>query len=166
MSFAQLTNCSGLREIETGLSVMSHKTYHLGLHSGISKSNLSRANNKRPSQIYKSLAELLIKEASKLYRGEKLEQDLKHAVYVLDSTYISLCLSLFPWARIGRQNYAGIKVHTQLDLRGSIPTFIRVSKGSFPDNKMLDEIVIEPGAFYVLDKAYVDFARLNSIDEE
>ena len=165
MSFAQLTHCSGLREIEASFNAMVHKSYHLGVHSGVSKSNLSRANNKRPSQIYKSLAELLIKEASKLYRGEKLQEDLKHAVYVLDSTYISLCLSLFPWARIGRQNYAGIKLHTQLDLRGSIPTFIRVSKGSFPDNKMLDEIIIEPGAFYVLDKAYVDFARLNSIDE-
>ena len=165
MSFAQLTHCTGLREIEISVSAMSHKTYHLGLHSSVSKSNLSRANNKRPSSVFKSLAELLIKQASNLYKGEKLEEELKQAVYILDSTYISLCLSLFPWAKIGKQHYAGIKVHTQLDLRGSIPTFIRVSKGTYPDNKMLDEIVIEPGAFYVMDKAYVDFARLSNIDD-
>lgn len=165
MSFAQLTNCRGLREIEVSFNAMSHKTYHLGIHSGVSRSNLSRANNKRPSAIFKSLAELLIKQATTLYKGDKFEQELRQAVYVLDSTYISLCLSLFPWAQIGKQNYAGIKMHTQLDLRGSIPTFIKVSKGSYPDNKVLDEIVIEPGAFYVLDKAYVDFARLSKIDE-
>lgn len=165
MSFAQLTHCSGLREIEISFATMSHKLYHLGIHTGISKSNLSRANNSRPSTIFKMLAELLIQRASKLYKDEPFERDLKNAVYVLDSTYIAICLSLFPWAQIGSQKYAGVKLHTQLDLRGSIPAFIRVSKGCFPDNKMLDEICIEPGAFYVLDKAYVDFARLNNIDE-
>lgn len=165
MSFAQLTNCNGLREIELSFAAMSHKLYHLGLHSSVSRSNLSRANNRRSSEIFKTLAELLIQQASKLYKGEPFERDLKQSVYVLDSTYISLCLSLFPWAQIGAQPYAGIKLHAQLDLRGSIPTFIRVSKGAFPDNKMLDEIVVEPGAFYVLDKAYVDFARLSNIDE-
>jgi len=165
MSFAQLTKCSGLRDIEFSFNAMSHKSYHLGLHSGVSKSSLSRAYNKRPSSVFKSLAELLMKQATKLYKGEKFEEELKQAVYVLDSSYIALCLSLFPWAQIGSQQYAGVKLHAQIDLRGSIPTFIRVSKGSCPDNKMLDEIVVEPGAFYILDKAYVDFARLSNIEE-
>ena len=165
MSFAQLTECSGLRDIETSLKAMSHKNYQLGLKSSISKSNLSRANNKRPSAAFKKQAELLIKQAKKLYKGEILEKEISQAVYALDSTYISICLSLFPWAQIGSQKHAGIKLHTQLDLSSSIPTFIRVSEGSYPDNKVIDEIVIEPGAFYVMDKGYVDFARLANIDE-
>lgn len=165
MSFAQITNCSGLRDIEASFETMSHKLYHVGIHKTVSRSNISRANNKRSSLVFKELAHLLIKQALKLYKGDIFEKDLKDAVYVLDSTYISLCLSLFPWAQVGKQNHAGIKIHTQLDLKGSIPTFIRVSKGSHPDNKVLDEIIIEPGAFYIMDKGYVDFTRLAKIDD-
>ena len=165
LSFAQLTQCNGLRDIQTSFSAMSHKTYHLGIQSRISKSTLSRTNEKRSSGIFKSLAERLIKEAKQLYKNDKFENNLDEVVYVLDSTYIALCLSLFPWAQIGKQNIAGIKVHTLLDLRGSIPSFIDVSRGSYPDNKALDLITIEPGAFYVMDKAYVDFYRLNNIDD-
>ena len=138
MVFAQLTDCNGLRDIEIGLKAMSNKVYHLGLTKSVSKSNLSRANNKRPSAIFRSLAELLIKEARALYKNERLEHLLDEVVYILDSTYISLCLSLFPWGQVGRQKISGLKVHTLLDLRGAIPTFIDVTKGSHPDNKMLD----------------------------
>lgn len=166
MSFAQLTHCNGLRDIQTSFRAMSHKAYHLGIQTNIARSNLSRANNSRPSVIFKSLAIFLIKEARRLYKDEKFENELNEVVYVLDSTYISLCLSLFPWGQIGKQNLAGVKIHTLLDLRGSIPSFIDISKGSSPDNKTLDQIIIEPGAFYVMDKAYVDFKRLNNIDEQ
>lgn len=166
MSFAQLTGCNGLRDIQTSFSAMSHKMYHLGIHSNVSRSNLSRVNNQRPSEIFRSLVILLMKEAKSLYREDKFDKTLDEVVYVLDSTYISLCLSLFPWAQIGRQPIAGIKVHALLDLRGSIPAFIDISKGSCPDNKTMDKIKIEPGAFYVVDKAYVDFKRLNNIDNE
>ena len=165
MSFAQLTHCNGLRDIETSFRAMSHKTYHLGVHSNISKSQLSRVNNQRPSIIFSTLAKMLIKEARKLYRNDRFDKEMDEVVYALDSTYISLCLSMFPWGQIGNQKRAGLKIHTLLDLRGSIPTFIDVSEGSSPDNKILDSLLIEPGAFYVIDKAYIDFKRLNSIDE-
>lgn len=166
MSFAQLTGCAGLRDIQTSFSAMSHKMYHLGIYSNISKSNLSRVNNQRPSEVFRSLVINLMKEARSLYKEDRFDKTLNEVVYVLDSTYISLCLSLFPWAQIGKQPIAGIKVHTLLDLRGSIPAFIDISKGSYPDNKTMDKINIEPGAFYVVDKAYVDFKRLNNIDNE
>jgi len=165
MAFAQLTNCSGLRDIETSLMAMSHKVYHLGLQNSVSKSNLSRVNNKRPSIVFKSLAELLIKEARELYKDEAFENLLDEVVYILDSTYISLCLSLFPWGQVGKQKIAGLKVHTLLDLKGSIPTFIEVTGGSHSDNRILDKITIEAGAIYVFDKAYIDFKRLDRIDE-
>jgi len=166
MCFAQLTGCSGLRDIQTSFSAMSHKMYHLGIYSNISKSNLSRVNNQRPSEVFRSLVINLMKEARSLYKEDRFDKTLDEVVYVLDSTYISLCLSLFPWAQIGKQPIAGIKVHTLLDLRGSIPAFIDLSKGSCPDNKIMDKINIEPGAFYIVDKAYVDFKRLCRIDNE
>lgn len=153
MSFAQLTNCNGLRDIETSFRAMSHKLYHLGLYKNVSKSNLSRANNKRPSVIFKDLADILIKEARSLYEDDEFKDLLDEVVYILDSTYISLCLSIFPWGQIGKQKIAGLKIHTLLDLRGSIPAFIRVTEGSRPDNKILDDIFIEAGAVYVFDKA-------------
>ena len=163
MSFAQLTHCSGLRDIETCLRGFSSKCYHVGLQNRVSKSTLARMNDTRPSIIFKTFCELLIKQARKLYENEKFMEDLKETVYVLDSTYIKLCLSMFPWAQVGKK--AGLKIHTLLDLNGSIPTFIGVSSAKFPDNKMLDQISVEPGAFYVMDKGYVDFKRLNSIDD-
>lgn len=166
MSFAQLTHCNGLRDVEACFEVMSHKVYHLGVHKSISKSSLSRANNKRPSVAFKLLAELLIREAKKLHANDVFLGNLEEVAYVLDSTYISLCLSLFPWGQIGKQKIAGLKIHTLLSLRGLIPSFINVSEGSYPDNKILDQIIVEAGAFYIMDKAYVDFKRLNVIDEQ
>lgn len=165
MSFAQLTHCSGLRDIETCLRGMSNKCYHVGLQTRVSKSTLARMNDSRPSIIFKTFCELLIKQARKLYANEKFIEDLNETIYVLDSTYIKLCLSMFPWAQMGGGKKSGLKIHTLLDLNGSIPTFIGVSSAKFPDNKILDEISIEPGAFYVMDKGYVDFKRLNRIDE-
>ncbi len=166
MSFAQITSCDGLRSIETCLKAMSNKVYHLGLHSKVSRSSLARANEKRSSQIFKKLCENLISIAKDEYKDDKFLDTIEEAVYILDSTYISLCLSIFPWAQLGNHNKAVMKVHTLMDLKGSIPTFIKVSNARYPDNKVLDLIQIEPGAFYVMDKAYVDFKRLNSIDEK
>jgi hypothetical protein len=165
MSFAQLTSCSGLRNIETCLRAMSSKLYHIGLYSDISKTSLSRINDTRSSTIFKSLCESLIKIAKELYKDDKFCNSINEIVYVLDSTYISLCLSMFPWAQIGKQNRSTIKIHTLMDLRGSIPSFIDISDASVSDNKILDKIQIEPGAFYVMDKAYVDFKRLSFIEE-
>lgn len=165
MSFAQLTSCSGLRNIETCLRAMSGKLYHIGLHSDISKTSLSRINDTRSSIIFKSLCESLIKIARELYKDDKFCASINEIVYVLDSTYISLCLSMFPWAQIGKQNRSIIKIHTLIDLRGSIPSFIDISDASVADNKILDKIQIEPGAFYIMDKAYVDFKRLSFIEE-
>ena len=166
MSFAQLTNCSGLREIEAGFESISHKSYQLGIRTKISKSSLSRANNRRPSIIFQKFAFCLIKQAKEYYKDDSFAKEFKGIVYALDSTYISLCLSLCRWGQIGQQNIAGIKLHTLLNVSSSIPSFIRVSEGSVPDNIALDWLTIEPGAFYVLDKAYVDFKRLNKIDEK
>jgi len=165
MSFAQLTSCSGLRNIETCLRAMSSKLYHIGLHSEISKTSLSRINDTRSSAIFKSLCESLIKIAKELYKEDKFCDSINEIVYVLDSTYISLCLSMFPWAQIGKQNKSIIKIHTLMDLRGSIPSFIAISDASISDNKILDKLQIEPGAFYIMDKAYVDFKRLSFIEE-
>ena len=166
MSFAQLTNCSGLREIEAGFESMAHKSYQLGIRTAISKSSLSRANNKRPSIIFQKLTYCLIEQAKEYYKKESFAEELGAIVYALDSTYISLCLSLCHWGQIGKQNIAGIKLHALLNVSSSIPSFIRVTKGIVADNLVLDWITIEPGAFYVMDKAYVDFKRLNKIDEQ
>jgi len=166
MSFAQLTSCRGLREIESGFESISHKSYQLGIRTKISKSSLSRANNTRPSIIFQKFAYSLIEKAKEYYKQDSFLDDLDAIVYALDSTYISLCLSLCNWGQIGKQNIAGIKLHTLLDVGSSIPSFISVTNGSAPDNRMLDLITIEPGAFYVMDKAYVDFKRLNKIDEQ
>jgi len=165
MFFAQMTYREGLRDIEICLRSMQSKLYHIGIGSIVSKSTLADANESRDSRIYQNFCKVLIKEAKELYSDDKFTEELNEAVYVLDSTYISLCLSLFPWSQIGKQNYGGIKVHTVLDLRGSIPTVISITKGAHPDNKVLDEIRIEPGAIYVMDKAYVDFKRLYNINK-
>jgi len=166
MSFAQLTNCSGLREIESGFESISHKSYQLGIRTKISKSSLSRANNTRPSIIFQKFAYSLIEKAKEYYQQDSFLEDLNAIVYALDSTYISLCLSLCNWGQIGKQNVAGIKLHTLLNISSSIPSFISLTKGAAPDNSMMDFVTVEPGAFYVMDKAYVDFKRLNKIDEQ
>ena len=159
MAFAQLTYRESLRDIETCLRSVGPKLYHLGFRGNISRSTLADANRVRDWRIYADLAQVLIGQARDLYVDESLGLDLANTAYALDSTTIDLCLSLFPWAPF-RKRKAAVKLHTLLDLRGSIPCFIRISHGKTHDVNILDELPIEPGAFYVMDKAYVDFARL------
>lgn len=159
MAFAQLTYRESLRDIETCLRSVAPKLYHLGFRGNISRSTLADANRTRDWRIYADLAQVLIGRARDLYAQESLGFDLAGTAYALDSTTIDLCLSLFPWAPFRKRKVA-VKLHTLLDLRGSIPCFIRVSHGKTHDVNILDELPIEPGAFYVMDKAYVDFARL------
>jgi hypothetical protein len=159
MAFAQLTFRESLRDIETCLRSVQSKLYHAGFRSRVSRSTLGDANRRRDWRIYYDLAQLLITRARCLYANEPFGVDLDHVAYALDATTIDLCLALFPWAPF-RRHKAAIKLHTLLDLRGNIPTFIRVSSGKLHEVKVLDELWIEPGAFYVMDKAYMDFARL------
>jgi len=133
--------------------------YHLGIRGQVSHSTLADANRERDWRIYYDLAQLLIRRARSLYQNEPIGLELKDTVYALDSTTIDLCLNLFPWARF-RRTKAAIKLHTLLDLRGSIPTFISISQGKQADVRILDELVLEPGSFYVMDRGYVDFQRL------
>jgi hypothetical protein len=159
MAFAQLTFRESLRDIETCLRSVPSKLYHAGFRSRVSRSTLGDANRRRDWRIYFDLAQLLIVRARRLYADEPLGVDLDHVAYALDATTIDLCLSLFPWAPFRRAK-AAIKLHTLLDLRGNIPTFIRVSSGKMHEVNVLDELWFEPGAFYVMDKGYLDFARL------
>ena len=159
MAFAQLTFRESLRDIEVCLSALGSKTYHMGFRGRVTRSTLAHANNRRDWRIWSDFAYVLIERARKLYAGEELEFEFANAVYALDSTTISLCLSLFPWARF-RSHKAGIKLHTQLDLRGKIPSFILISQGKMNDVNFLDDLIIEPGAMYVMDRGYFDFERL------
>ena len=159
MAFGQLTYRESLRDIETCLRSRQDQLYHLGIHGSISHSTLADANHNRDWRIYADLAQLLIKRARFLYRNEPLAMELEETVYALDSTTIDLCLNLFPWARF-RRTKAAIKLHTLLDLRGSIPAFLSISQGKKADVHILDDLLIEPGAFYVMDRGYVDFQRL------
>jgi hypothetical protein len=159
MAFGQLTFRESLRDVETCLRSRQHQLYHLGLHGEVARSTLADANRERDWRIYYDLAQLLIKRARSLYHNEPISLELKETVYALDSTTIDLCLNLFPWARF-RRTKAAVKLHTLLDLRGSIPTFISISQGKQADVRVLDELVLEAGSFYVMDRAYVDFKRL------
>jgi hypothetical protein len=159
MAFAQLTFRESLRDIETCLRSVQSKLYHAGFRSRVSRSTLGDANRRRAWQIYADLAQVLIARARQLYAHESFGVDLDHVAYALDATTIDLCLSLFPWAPFRRAK-AAVKLHTLLDLRGSIPTFIRVSSGKMHEVNVLDELWFEPGAFYVMDKGYLDFGRL------
>jgi hypothetical protein len=159
MAFAQLTFRESLRDIETCLRSVQSKLYHAGFRSRISRSTLGDANQRRDWRIYFDLAQVLIARARRLYADERFGVELEHAAYALDATTIDLCLTLFPWAPFRRAK-AAVKLHTLLDLRGNIPTFIRVSSGKMHEVNVLDDLWIEPGAFYVMDKAYLDFARL------
>jgi len=159
MAFGQLTFRESLRDVETCLRSRHHQLYHLGIRGEISRSVLADANRERDWRIYHDLAQRLIRRARLLYAREPIGVELNETVYALDSTTIDLCLNLFPWARF-RSTKAAIKLHTLLDLRGSIPTFISVSQGKQADVRVLDELVLEPGAFYVMDRGYVDFQRL------
>ena len=159
MAFAQLTCRESLRDIETCLRSVQPKLYHMGFRGRIARSTLADANRNRDWRIYADFAQTLIQRARKLYLNEPFGLDLKGTIYALDSTTIDLCLSLFPWARFRRRKGA-VKLHTLLDLRGNIPCFLRVSHGKMHDVNILDELTIEPGAFYIMDKAYIDFTRL------
>jgi hypothetical protein len=159
MAFAQLTYRESLRDIEACLSAQAAKLYHMGITGMVSRSTLADANESRDWRIYADFAQRLIGQARKLYIGEDFGIDLSNTVYALDSTTIDLCLSVFPWA-LFRDTKAAVKVHTLLDLRGAIPSFIHITDGKWHDVNMLDLLIPEPGAFYVMDRAYVDFARL------
>jgi hypothetical protein len=159
LAFAQLTFRESLRDIETCLRALGPKLYHAGFRGNISKSTLADANRVHDWQIYADFAQVLIGRARRLYAGEPLSVELKQTVYALDSTTIDLCLSLFPWAKFRRKKGA-VKLHTLLDLRGSIPCFVHISHGKMHDVNALDLLPIEPGAFYVMDRGYVDFERL------
>ena len=164
MAFAQLTYRESLRDIETCLSVQATKLYHMGFREPIRRSTLADANETRDWRIYADLAQRLIVQARKLYAKEDLGLDLANTVYALDSTTIDLCLSVFPWAHF-RTTKAAVKMHTLLDLRGNIPSFIHVSDGKLHDVHALDLLLPEPGAIYVMDRGYVDFARLHALHE-
>lgn len=159
MAFGQLTYRESLRDVETCLRSRQDQLYHLGIRGEVSHSTLADANRERDWRIYYDLAQLLIRRARSLYHDEPTGLELKETVYALDSTTIDLCLNLFPWARF-RRTKGAIKLHTLLDLRGSIPTFISISHGKMADVRILDELILEPGSFYVMDRGYVDFRRL------
>jgi len=159
MAFAQLTYRESLRDIEACLRSRQNKLYHMGIRGGVSRNNLSHVNESRDWRIYADFAQALIHQARKLYAEEDFGVELEETVYALDSTTIDLCLSLFPWAKF-RKHKGAIKLHTVLDLRGSIPTFIEITDGKIHDVNILDELLPEPGCFYIMDRGYLDFNRL------
>jgi Domain of unknown function (DUF4372)/Transposase DDE domain len=159
MTFAQLTFRESLRDIETCLRALEPKLYHAGFRGKISRSTLADANRVHDWRIFADFAQVLIGRARKLYAEEPFGVELEQTVYALDSTTIDLCLSLFPWAKFRRRKGA-VKLHTLVDLRGNIPTFVRITHGKTHDVTVLDHLPIEPGAFYVMDRGYVDFRRL------
>jgi hypothetical protein len=164
MAFAQLTYRESLRDIEACLGAQPAKLYHLGIRGNVSRSSLADANEGRDWRIYFEFAQALIRIARHLYAKEPFGVELSETVYALDSTTIDLCLSLFPWAPF-RQAKAAVKLHTLLDLRGAIPTFIHISDGKLHDVNVLDLLVAEPGAFYVMDRGYLDFERLYALHQ-
>jgi len=164
MSFAQMTYRESLRDIETCLRSMQNKLYHMGIRGAVSRNTLAHANEVRDWRIYADFAQILIHRARTLYRGEDFGLELDQTVYALDATTIDLCLSLFPWARFRKQKGA-IKLHTLLDLRGPIPAFIEITDGKIHDVKIRDLLIPEPGAFYVMDRGYLDFERLHHLHQ-
>jgi hypothetical protein len=165
MAFAQLTYRDSLRDTVTCLKAVRSKWYHLGIRSGISLNNISNAGMKRDWRIFEKVAHLLIQQAQLLYKNNPIDiKGITSAVFALDSTTIALCLSLFPWADF-RKTKAAVKLHTLLDIRGSIPCFIHISKGKMHDVKVLDTMKLILEAFYVMDRAYFDFKRLYRIQQ-
>ena len=164
MAFAQLTWRESLRDIEASLSANASKLYAMGFRAPVKRSTLADANESRDWRLWSDLAALLIRRARKLYASESLGIELDNTVYALDSSTIDLCLSLFDWAPF-RSTKAAVKLHTLLDLRGSIPTFIHISDGKLHDVNVLDMLAFEAGAFYVMDRGYVDFARLYTLHQ-
>jgi len=159
MSMAQYANKNSLRDIEASLTAMSHKLYMSGISYAVPRNTLAKANEQRDWRIYADLGKALIEKVRPLYADDPFRLDLDNAVYAFDSSTISLCLKLCPWAKF-RTTKAGVKMHTQLDLRGNLPVFIHLTEASVHDVKALDEICVEMGAIYLLDKGYVDFFRL------
>ena len=162
MAFAQLTSRESLRDIETCLRAQEGKLYHMGFRARVSRNTLAKANERRDWRIHADFAQSLIRTARSLYADDGFGVDLGNTVYALDSTTIDLCLSVFPWAHF-RRTKAAVKMHTLLDLRGNIPTFIDVSTGNRHDVNVLDDLMPEAGAFYVMDRAYLDFERLHRL---
>ena len=164
MAFAQLTFRESLRDIEVCLRAQSSKLYHLGIRSTVARNTLANANAVRDWRIYADFAQSLIGIARPLYAQESFGVDLQETVYALDTTTIDLCLSVFPWA-VFRTAKAAIKLHTLLDLRGNIPTFIHISDGKVHEVNILDQLLPEPGAFYIMDRGFLDFERLYRFHE-
>jgi hypothetical protein len=164
MAFAQLTYRESLRDIEACLQAQKSKLYHMGIRSSISRNNLAHANKVRDWRIYADLAHVLIQTARKMYVGDNFALELENTVFALDATTIDLCLSMFPWAKF-RKNKGAVKLHTLLDLHGNIPTFIHISDGKLHDVNILDILPLEAGAFYVMDRGYLDFTRLYTISQ-
>ena len=164
MAFAQLTYRESLRDIEACLRAQENKLYHMGIRSSVSRNNLANANKIRDWRIYADLAHSLIQTARKLYVNDKFGLELENTVYALDATTIDLCLSMFPWAKF-RKSKGAVKLHTLLDLRGSIPTFIHISDGKLHEVNTLDILPLEAGAFYIMDRGYLDFTRLHMISQ-
>jgi hypothetical protein len=164
LAFAQLTGCESLRQIETCLDAMGAKLYHAGLHGAPARSTLADANERRDWRIYADFAQGLISRARKLYAGESFGVDLDQTAYVLDATIVDLCLSLFPWAKF-HHGKGAIKLHTLMDLRGNIPCILWVTHARVVDPAILDRLLPEPGAIYILDRGYVDFGRLRRLVE-
>jgi len=159
LAFAQLTYRESLRDIEVCLSAQAARLYHMGFRHEIKRSTLADANETRDWRIHAEFAQCLIVQARRLYSGDSFSVELENAAYALDSTTIDLCLSLFPWA-LFRTTKSAVKMHTLLDLRGNIPSFIYISDGKLGDVKVIDILVLEPGAFYIMDRGYLDFGRL------
>ena len=162
MAFAQLTFRESLRDIEACLRATQSRLYHLGIRGKISRNTLANANQNRDWRIYAEFAQILIAKARALYAADSFGIELEQAVYVLDSTTIDLCLALFPWAEF-RKHKGAVKLHTLLDLHGNIPSVVIVTSGKVHDVNILDQLIIEPGAIYIMDRGYFDFARLHTI---
>ncbi len=162
LAFAQLTYRESLRDIQVCLRAAQKKLYHMGIRSRVSRNTLAHANRVRPWRIYADFAQLLIRQARQLYAEESFATELDQTLYALDTTIIDLCLSLFPWAKF-RKHKGAVKLHTLLDLQSNIPTVVFITHALVHDVNMLDQIAFEPGAFYILDRAYLDFARLHTI---
>jgi hypothetical protein len=166
MLVAQLGQKESLRELETCIRGLGSLLYHSGLKGKLSRNTLAYANENRSSAIFGDFCKILIARARKLYAGDKTVGNLAGLVYVLDSTVVALSISLCPWSYFGGSPKAGVKVHTQLDLRGKIPSFIHISKAKMSDNHFLDHIIVEPGAFYVMDRGYLDLVRLYNMHKK
>lgn len=162
MAFAQLTYRESLRDIECCLRAMNEKLYHMGIRGKISRTTLANANEKRDWRIYSDFAQILIHHARKLYADDDFGLELQETVYALDATIIDLCLSVFPWAHF-RRTKSAIKLHTLLDLKGSIPSFIAITEGRVHEVNILDELIPEAGAIYIMDRGYLDFERLYTL---